>query len=935
MAARRTGGPCAGDGLLGRRREVEALGEWLDGARSGAGRLVLCAGEPGIGKTRLAQETAGIALAGGTTVAWGRCVEAEGSPAFWPWRQVLRSLGADADALLEGGAESAEDRFRAVDAVAEAVRAAAPAGGLVVVLDDVHWADEPSLLVLRHLAGQLAGAPVLVLATFRDVEPAGALARVLPDLVRTPAAERLDLRGFGLEEVRRQLERADASGAEAPAVLDLTAGNPLFVREVARAMADGTWRPDRPPATVLDLVRARLEQVSTGCRRLVHAAAVAGRDFPIPLVAAALGAEVGPCLAWADEAVGRGLLDAVGDGDYRFVHALTREAVRASLATADRVALHRALALALESGAAGDPAGHLAEIARHWSEVAPYDGAAPAAAWALRAADDAVRRLAFEEGVRLYRQALALGGGEAGDDGRCRTLVALGRAAHLAGDMAACAGAATAAADAARAAGDPALLAAAALVLPTTADPAVNAEAGRLCQQALAAFGDGGDAALKARLLAQQAHLAYYDGDQPGVEELSAAALGLARASGDAQALSDALHARKEACPGPAGLAERLALAAEMQALAARTDRARTAMWAELWRIEALVEQGDLAGAAEGLVRLRAAVDRVGGPVSAWHHDRAAACVAQAQGRYADAVALARRGFDRMQPAEPAPARGTWFAVLCAVAAHVGVPDDARPLVDRAFEPLPRYRNVAPLMRAHLLLCAGRPDEAAASYALAGPVDGWALPAFFTTPPLVVASLVTAAVGRLDDLAAILERLEPARGYHAAGDAVISFGPVELALGRGAAALGRLDQAADDLAVAAERADAAGARGFAAEARYHLAEALVARDGPGDRDRARREAAAADRQARALGMAAYVDRTAALLQRLGGAAGDVLSARELEVARLVAAGLTNRQIAERLVISGRTAQNHVQHILTKLGFTARSQIAAWTAGRNE
>ena len=82
-----------GDGIVGRRRELDALRGWLDTAREGAGRLVLCVGEPGIGKTRLAQELAGVALAGGTTVAWGRCVEAEGAPAFWPWRQVLRSLG--------------------------------------------------------------------------------------------------------------------------------------------------------------------------------------------------------------------------------------------------------------------------------------------------------------------------------------------------------------------------------------------------------------------------------------------------------------------------------------------------------------------------------------------------------------------------------------------------------------------------------------------------------------------------------------------------------------------------------------------------------------------------------------------------------------------------------------------------------------------------
>jgi DNA-binding NarL/FixJ family response regulator len=136
------------------------------------------------------------------------------------------------------------------------------------------------------------------------------------------------------------------------------------------------------------------------------------------------------------------------------------------------------------------------------------------------------------------------------------------------------------------------------------------------------------------------------------------------------------------------------------------------------------------------------------------------------------------------------------------------------------------------------------------------------------------------------------------------------------------------------LAVASERADTAGAPGFLAEAEYHVSLALVTRNGPGDHERARVAARTADRLARALGMTYYVDRTAALLAQLGGGA-TVLSPREADVATLVAEGLTNRQIAERLVISERTAQNHVQHILTKLGFTTRSQIAAWSVRRNE
>src|SRR5947209_4752051 len=268
-----------GDGIVGRQRELEWLREWLDAALRGTGRLVLCVGEPGIGKTRLAQELAGVALAGGTAVAWGRCGEAEGAPAFWPWRQVLRSLGVEPDTVFGGDIESPEDRFRVFDDVTEAVRRAAAKNGLVVILDDVQWGDESSLLVLRHLAEQISSARLFVFAAFRDAEPASVLPRVLPDLLRSPAVERLDLRGFGLGEVREQLSKATASksAADAGAVLDVTGGNPLFVREVARAIADGTWHPDRPPRTVLDIVGGRLDRVSADCRRLLQAAAIVDR----------------------------------------------------------------------------------------------------------------------------------------------------------------------------------------------------------------------------------------------------------------------------------------------------------------------------------------------------------------------------------------------------------------------------------------------------------------------------------------------------------------------------------------------------------------------------------------------------------------------------------------------------------------------------------
>lgn len=883
-------------GIVGRGRELEALRGWLEQARAGRGRVVICGGEAGIGKTRLAQEFAGSALATGATVVWGRCVEGDGAPAYWAWRQVLKGLKADADQVLTGGTG---DRFRLFEAVTEAIENAVGPQGLVILLDDLHRADEPSLLVLRYLTSQVGTLPVLVVATCRHDER--------PKLLAELPADRLDLHGLDLEAVREQLPTATPDQVDH--VYAITGGNPLFVTEVARAIADGSWQPDRPPRTVLDIVGSRLDRVTGDCRRLVQAAAIVGREFQLATVAAVLDLPVKSCLPLVDEAITFGFLDQ----NLRFVHALTRDAVEASLSTTDRAALHRSVAEVLEQQYAGDLTEHLADIARHRAELVPYGEGATAQHWLVLAAEDAVRRLAYEEGVRLYQAALEIAPTPAEE--RCSRQVALGRAAYLAGDLQTCVKAAT---EAAKAAQDPEQKAEAALVVEAVPDPGINTTAKRLCEEALAT--DVHDAT-RARLLAQRSHLAFYDGEQERLDNLSLEALKLARRTNDDRTLADALHARQEACPGPSGRAERLLLATEMLELAQRTENPRTAMWGELWRLDALIESGSLAAAAEELPALKVAVDRVGGPVSAWHHDRVAACIAQARGRYAEAAVIARRGFERMRVVEPAPATGAYFALLIAMAGHVGTPDAT---IGQVFDPPPRFATMAHLSRAYLQSSTGRNQEAAASYRQAGPLETWSLPAFFVMPGYVYAALACAGIGRYDDLEVLLERLEPFRGEHAVGNGVAYLGPVELALGRGAAALGRLDDAIEDLTTAAHQASRAGAPGFVAEAQYYLAQALRDRNQPGDRARADAMAQDAAQLAESLGMTAFQDKSPTSRK-------PVLSAREAEVAALVADGLTNRQIAAELVISERTAQNHVQHILTKLGFATRSQIATWAA----
>ena len=272
------------------------------------------------------------------------------------------------------------------------------------------------------------------------------------------------------------------------------------------------------------------------------------------MVAAARREPVACLLPAVDEAVGHGLVEGIG-GDYRFVYVLTRDAVEATLSTAEQLVLHRAVAVALQERFADDLSEHLADIARHWARLAPYGQAPTARTWAVRAADEAVRRLAYEEGVRLYRTALGLDERLSTLE-RYRVLVALGRAAYFAGDPDGCGEAAVAAMELARRAASPELMGRAALVVEAVVD--LRGLAKQLCDDALAALGDDGgdgDAALRARLLAQRGHLALYDGDLARTAALSMAALELARGCGDDGVLAEALHARQEACPGPAGVA--------------------------------------------------------------------------------------------------------------------------------------------------------------------------------------------------------------------------------------------------------------------------------------------------------------------------------------------------------------------------------------------
>jgi DNA-binding SARP family transcriptional activator/RecA/RadA recombinase len=453
LAASVPRGPQAADELVGRDDQLAALEGVLAGARGGRGRVALVAGEPGIGKTRLAEEAARRAAAAGMQVAWGRCPEGDGAPALWPWAQVVRQLAAEfgpgqlaamlgpsaawlgplmpelAEPAPPAGPRPVADlgaaRFQLNQAVAGLLRRLAEARPLLVVVDDLHWADVPSLSLLAFLAGELHDAGLVVVGTYRDVEaPAGRpLADTLGALAREPVVERISLGGLGRADVAALIGRAIGGRPAEPlveAVADRCGGNPFFITELVRllqserrlAAPDAAAAARRDiPVGVRDVLRARLARLPAQTSTVLMVAAVAGRGFGLDLIEAATGLDDEPALDAAEAAVLAGLVieDDRAAGRYRFAHALVRETIYEDISRARRARLHARVVDALVATRGPEP-GPAAEMAYHCWQAAPVIGATRALPHLLRAGEQAIAQLAYEAADEQFERALELAG---------------------------------------------------------------------------------------------------------------------------------------------------------------------------------------------------------------------------------------------------------------------------------------------------------------------------------------------------------------------------------------------------------------------------------------------------------------------------------------------------------------------------------------------
>ncbi|MFD2767186.1 AfsR/SARP family transcriptional regulator [Micromonospora eburnea] len=402
--------------LVGRGAELERLRETLYVATRHGGRVLALVGEAGIGKTSLAAALGAQAAADGVPVVWGRCPDVGQAPPFWLWSQVVRALAAMPEASATGSTSRLDGfaagslsgpagsggldptaRFQAYEAVSELVHAVARPCGLLVVLDDLHAADPDSLLLLRFLSAELSAARALVVATLRPYDHDPALVATVAELARGQGFSQLRLAGLDAPSVADLVRNRTGVAPTEPVVARLvtrTGGNPFFITELLRSRADPAAAAELPPS-IRDTVRLRLGGLPDPARRCLDLLSVAGHDLDLQVMAAALGTTAPAVADGLAPAYTAALVTEAGPGAVTFRHPLIAEVTYAELVPPRRAALHARLAKAYERAADVAPA----ELAHHYGQAIGLGHGEDHLRWSLLAADDATRRVAYEDAL--------------------------------------------------------------------------------------------------------------------------------------------------------------------------------------------------------------------------------------------------------------------------------------------------------------------------------------------------------------------------------------------------------------------------------------------------------------------------------------------------------------------------------------------------------
>lgn len=959
--------------IIGRASELDVFRSSFDCMLAGRRQLVLVSGEPGIGKTRCAEALAEVAEDQGALVLWGRCHEEAGAPPYWPWVQILRAyvdsssldelrlnmgtatrdIAALVPELLDstqhqhpvpiGLDDARSPRFRTFDAIRQFFHQATQQVPITLVLDNLHWADAPSLSLLEFLSQELPRSRLLIVATYRDADASRKtpLLSTLGGLCRDSEIQRVHLTGLSqnaIGEVAERLCGVSLSAATLRIIYQRTDGNPLFAIELIKVIIDESAGgaiatvPARIPAGVHETIGRRLSRLSDECNELLGVAAVLGRQFTVREVAATRDEEIQRVMAGLEPAVEAGIVQSNVEsvGSYQFTHALIRETIYEDLPTVDRLRLHGRAGDALVGIYSVHLEPTLPRIAHHYHEASVLGGIDKAIEFAFRAADGAVRMCAYEEALLHYGHVIeTLQRSDLTHDERLsRAYVLKGSALRQLGQVQPSIEALLEAMNRTRLSGSVEMLIDVLVSLAMSSRHLEQQHLVPLLDRALALL-PVVDSAARAKALATLAfvHRALPDRSRADLVEQ---ALVMAGRSCDTVVRCTCYQFAVMALRGrPENLQRRLGLGQEYIALAQSTGSADLLADAYHWQalnyfesgrledLEALLEHyGSLSAARYGLHQCQVGAHRItlallrgewlnlDSRIEELLKSGLKSLRDQADGVYGAQMFALNRELGRLQCLTPqvkamaaSGAGGIWEPGLMLICAEIGLLSEARCIFERLFAGNGRALQRDDMYLTRLVFCAE-------------------------------ACCALADVARSQSL---YQLLRPYARQAANHPTAVCFGAADLYLARlaWAADWPELARQHFDEAVTFNRAMRAWP--FLARTLFWYGSFLATRRTDAERRLGRQHLRDADQLARRLTMTGLVASIESSLQERdpGVAYPDDLTAREVEVLRLLSLGRTNKDVSLVLAISLNTVATHVRNILNKTQCANRTEAAAY------